>query len=65
MKKHDIHRKEKQELKTELKALSDRINNQVNEIIKLKETLIRARIWSDPEFRPTSENNFKKPNYYN
>lgn len=63
-KKHDIHRKEKQELKTEMKVLSDRINNQVNEIIKLKQTLIRARIWPDPELRPTSENICDKSNYY-
>lgn len=47
-----------------MKALSDRINNQVNEIIKLKQTLIRARIWPDPELGPTSENICDKSNYY-
>lgn len=63
-KKHDLHRKEKQELKMEMKVLSDRINKQVNEVIKLKQTLIRARIWPDPEDRPTSENKFDKSNFY-
>lgn len=47
-----------------MKVLSDRINNQVNEVIKLKQTLIRARIWPDPEDRPTSENKFDKSNFY-
>lgn len=47
-----------------MKVLSDRINNQVNEIIKLKQTLIRARILPDPELRPTSENICDKSNYY-
>lgn len=47
-----------------MKVLSDRINKQVNEVIKLKQTLIRARIWPDPEDRPTSENKFGKSNFY-
>lgn len=44
-------------LQTEIEDLTDRINNQVNEINELKAKLIRARICPDSkDFRPDSCN---------